>query len=585
MNKLMSHVMVFCIAMFGTQAFAQIADEDGDYIPDDVDNCLGCWNYEQLDADGDGLGDCWRCDWCYGPGTDTDWDGLCDLEDNCPYAWNPEQTDSNGDGAGDVCPDYVPDPVEPDAGTVDDGGVVIDSGVNDAGSPSDAGVSDAGSGLDAGPGEVCYLEVVGCQIDNDCDFGNTCVEGLCVQTNSVCDPVDSGVTDGGLAYDTPSFAADCVDYGYTRYPSDVRHSPITCGVADNILAILNNDPSTNDLSFMKVGDSISYFEDNMGCFVGTQERVFTLEETGHGYLTNIRELFSQTVINGTTPFDRTSSATMASQVAEWATSGNPSPIMVEHSVMNPSFAFVMFGANDIGRTMDPELIGDTTEWYANSMMSIADELISLGTVPIFVTLPPLGPTGGPTWMQELALNFSQVTRGIAEMYQVPFVNLQDSLLELEGYGLRSDDVHLNEMRFDNRCNFTNEGLQYGTNVRNLFALEALDRVYEVSANTGGFWDNAGSSPLAVEQGRYVVDSIPFVHSGNGNTDYSFSLNTEGGHRIQAFGDVSVEVNGVPADTNNMFQGMIGSGVNTISVTGTGRFLLVVQECTDAVCFQ
>ncbi len=78
-------------------------DGDGDGICDDRDNCTSCWNAQQSDADHDRLGDCWRCDWCNGAGTDTDWDGFCDGVDNCPTSWNQSQLDSDGDGLGNAC--------------------------------------------------------------------------------------------------------------------------------------------------------------------------------------------------------------------------------------------------------------------------------------------------------------------------------------------------------------------------------------------------------------------------------------------------------------------------------------------------
>lgn len=80
-----------------------VGDADGDGVCDDHDNCTGCWNADQADADRDGLGDCWRCDWCTGPGTDTDWDGVCDGVDNCPTVWNQSQADRDHDGIGDAC--------------------------------------------------------------------------------------------------------------------------------------------------------------------------------------------------------------------------------------------------------------------------------------------------------------------------------------------------------------------------------------------------------------------------------------------------------------------------------------------------
>jgi hypothetical protein len=80
-----------------------LGDGDGDGVCDNQDNCTACYNPDQADVDHDGLGDCWRCDWCAGAGTDTDYDGLCDGADNCPTTWNQSQRDSDGDGVGDAC--------------------------------------------------------------------------------------------------------------------------------------------------------------------------------------------------------------------------------------------------------------------------------------------------------------------------------------------------------------------------------------------------------------------------------------------------------------------------------------------------
>jgi len=84
-------------------------DGDGDGIPDETDNCPAVSNADQMDSDGDGLGD--ACD--EPTPTDTDNDGVIDTEDNCPSVSNQDQMDSDGDGVGDACEEPIPSPEFP----------------------------------------------------------------------------------------------------------------------------------------------------------------------------------------------------------------------------------------------------------------------------------------------------------------------------------------------------------------------------------------------------------------------------------------------------------------------------------------
>jgi hypothetical protein len=104
-------------------------DQDGDGVPDAMDNCPTMFNpprpvdgFMQADADGDGVGDI--CDPCpLDPNTsqcstlsatDRDNDGVPNDADNCPNTPNPDQADRDGDGKGDAC-DPCPDDPNPGA--------------------------------------------------------------------------------------------------------------------------------------------------------------------------------------------------------------------------------------------------------------------------------------------------------------------------------------------------------------------------------------------------------------------------------------------------------------------------------------
>jgi hypothetical protein len=59
-----------------------VADQDGDGVPDETDNCVAVNNPDQADEDHDGIGD------------------VCD---DCPHIANVGQADEDADGVGDVC--------------------------------------------------------------------------------------------------------------------------------------------------------------------------------------------------------------------------------------------------------------------------------------------------------------------------------------------------------------------------------------------------------------------------------------------------------------------------------------------------
>lgn len=85
-----------------TGAYSSIdVDTDNDSVPDGCDNCPMMKNADQMDKDGNKIGD--ACE----PPAKTVTDTTCTPTDNCPNVDNPDQADEDKDGVGDACDNCV----------------------------------------------------------------------------------------------------------------------------------------------------------------------------------------------------------------------------------------------------------------------------------------------------------------------------------------------------------------------------------------------------------------------------------------------------------------------------------------------
>ncbi|MBI5671661.1 MAG: hypothetical protein HZC41_27015 [Chloroflexi bacterium] len=142
------------------------------------------------------------------------------------------------------------------------------------------------------------------------------------------------------------------------------------------------------------------------------------------------------------------------------------PLACEYRLKQPSVAFIMFGANDVGLLTD--------EQYDAHLRQIVDETLARGIIPVLSTF-----TAHPdadTWPR--ALRFNRIVVQVADDYDVPLINLWAAARALPGYGLGDDHAHLTVS--GERINFaTGYEALYGVSLQNLLSLVTLDEIRRV----------------------------------------------------------------------------------------------------------
>jgi hypothetical protein len=306
------------------------------------------------------------------------------------------------------------------------------------------------------------------------------------------DPGGGGADGGGGPGGNPG--------AFVRYPADARHSPITPALAEHLADIAGR--GTNDAVFAKVGDSITVSTSFLHCFAGAG----STDLDGRSDLEETLLAFRAGDAGGTTPFDRTSAAAGIGWNAGTVLDGDPSPLSSEIAAIAPRFAVVMYGTNDVGF--------ENPAWYGENLAAVLDQLIAGGAVPVLSSIPPRDDSAA---VDALVPLHDAIALGLAEARQIPFMNFHDALLPLPGHGLAGDGVHPNTYPGGGGCALTADGLQYGYNVRNLLALEGLDRARR--AVLGEAPDTAGSGrpPLAGDGTTgdpFTIDGLPFIHASD-----------------------------------------------------------------------
>jgi hypothetical protein len=280
------------------------------------------------------------------------------------------------------------------------------------------------------------------------------------------------------------------------YPSDRTQSPITPSVAAHLRQVAARGPGWNDHVFAKVGDSITVSRSFLHCFAGD---AVALDE--HQGLRATLEHFEGGYADGTTPFDRESLAATVGWSAVSALAGDPSPLARELDAIEPRFAVIMYGTNDIERR--------DIDQYAANLLDMADLLTERGVIPIFSTIMPRDDNAAS---DALVPGYNAVVRAVSQGRQIPMIDLHREALTLPDHGLGRDNLHPSTYSQGGACALTPEGLQHGYNTRNLLTLQALDRARRAVIEQEAAPDAPGPrlQGAGTPQDPFLIQNLPFV---------------------------------------------------------------------------
>jgi lysophospholipase L1-like esterase len=179
-------------------------------------------------------------------------------------------------------------------------------------------------------------------------------------------------------------------------------------------------------------------------------------------------------MNGVNSFNRNSLAAQGGWLTEnLVDPAEGFPIGSELAVIKPSFALIMIGTNDSAIDFNA---GVTPDGYQARLTEIANYCLSQGVIPILSTLPDVTFFGGT--LEAHTMLYNQIISEVASSLDVPLWNYWLAMQPLPYWGLTSDGVHPDTSPLGS-ANFTSIGLVGGFNVRNLTALEVLQKMEQV----------------------------------------------------------------------------------------------------------
>jgi|GEM_PF-360405 len=469
-------------------------------------------------------------------------------------------------------------PPEPDAFSAEDTSSPDATTPDATIAPDAVATPDAVADADAGPAEDVVADTV--EVSNTPDAAP-----------DASAPDAPNAPDGTVTPDT----ALPPSTGPAVYTKGEIQSPITSSLAQHLRDIADTAPNLDDHVFMKIGASGTVSSGFLTCFSGSNID-WTAAPDG---LPTTRDHFLQGDAAGDDPFSRKTLAAKVGMSTGWAISGDPSPMEEEFDLLQPRFALIAYGTNDmqLGTTFQSAMWG-----FGDKLQTLIDTLIGWGVVPILQTN---GARLDNAEADRFVDSYNAIIRAIAQSRQIPLMDLWTAMSQVPGWGKSGDGLHLNTYS-GGGCIFTEEALDYGYNTRNMATLEGLHRaklavVDEVESLDGPTVTVAGDgSP----QAPWEVQAFPFSTGGDTSSSpwseidvygacsssnesgpedyYQITLEAETSLRIMVHDQGDVDVDLHLLDETGTPEGCITRAHQLIETTlPAGTYTLVVDSWVDS----
>ena len=325
--------------------------------------------------------------------------------------------------------------------------------------------------------------------------------------------------DPGSDPDPDPGSCEPVDAVAPFYAGGSIHSPINAYTQSRLLDLyFDAPPEIQDDVFMKVGASSTESTDNLACFVTEEVQVDAAPE-----LWDVLQYFMKGNAAGGSPFERESLAAQSGRTAAWVIEGSPSPLEQELDALQPRYAFVHYGANDMEMGISPATaLGN----FYRSMVQLVEQLEGEGVIPVLIGITHRADSPeDELWVP----SYNAVIRGIAQTRALPFIDLWAATDGLDGWGLGSDGLHLNSYE-GGACVLSKEGLGFGFNVRNRVQMEALARLQDLLIERNdapeACMEGITGTGLPLEEVR--IHSLPFAHGANTAESGEFNIDVYDG---------------------------------------------------------